>query len=206
MTAARRRLSIPALAAAALLTAALLTAPAPLRAEPAHYEIDESHLAIGFLVHHIGYASTLGQFLEAEGSFRYDETANSVSDIEVTIQADSVFTNHDKRDDHLRGGDFLDADGHPEITFVGTAATATGPTSGQVTGDLTILGVTQPVTLEVTRNKIGPYPFGEGPPYVVGISARGTVRRSEFGMTYAVENGWVGDEIEVIIELEAIRQ
>ena len=200
MTAARRRLPLAALAVLALATAA------PAKAEPALFKIDSSHLAIAFLVHHIGYADTLGQFLEAEGSFRYDEAANRLSDLSVTIQADSVFTNHGKRDDHLRGGDFLAVDDHPEITVVGTAATATGETSGRVTGDLTILGVTRPVTLEVERNKIGPYPFGEGPPYVVGISARGTVKRSDFGMSYAVENGWVGDEIEVIIELEAVRQ
>ncbi len=175
-------------------------------AEPAAYEIDPNHFAIGFLVRHIGYADTLGMFLEADGSFVFDEAARTVSDIEVTVEADSVFTNHDKRDDHLRGGDFLDADDHEVIRFVGREAKATGENTGLVTGDLTLLGVTKPLTLEVTLNKIGPYPFGEGPPYVIGISARGTVKRSEFGMMYAVENGWVGDEVDLTIEFEAIRQ
>ena len=175
-------------------------------AEPAAYKIDQSHLAIGFLVRHIGYADTLGMFLEAEGSFVFDEAARSVSDIEVTVEADSVFTNHDKRDDHLRGKDFLNADDHEVIRFVGREAKATGDNTGTVTGDLTLLGVTRPMTLDVTLNKIGPYPFGAGPPYVIGISARGTVKRSEFGMMYAVENGWVGDEVALTIEFEAIRQ
>ncbi|MDJ0983355.1 MAG: YceI family protein [Kiloniellales bacterium] len=178
----------------------------PAQANPARYEIDPAHFSVGFLVHHIGYADTLGMFLEGGGSFTFDEAAPAVTDIEVTIQADSVFTNHDRRDKHVKGSDFLDVDDHPEIRFVGREARPTGENSGEVTGDLTILGVTRPITLQVIKNKIGDYPFGAGPPYVVGVSVRGTVKRSEFGMTYAVENGWVGDEVELIIEFEAIRQ
>ncbi len=197
----------PRLAILAVLAGGLTAATtSPARAAPARYEIDPAHFSVGFLVHHIGYADTLGMFLEGGGSFTFDEAAPAVSDIEVTIQADSVFTNHDRRDEHVKGGDFLDVDDHPEIRFVGREARATGENSGEVTGDLTILGVTRPITLQVTKNKIGEYPFGAGPPYVVGVSVRGTVKRSEFGMTYAVVNGWVGDEVELIIEFEAIRQ
>ncbi|MCG8354510.1 MAG: YceI family protein [Kiloniellales bacterium] len=192
--------------AASVLALVALAAPKPLAAAPAKFEIDPAHFSIGFLVHHIGYADTLGMFLEGRGSFTFDEAARSVSNIEVTIEADSVFTNHDKRDDHLRGRDFLDADDHEEIRFVGREAKPTGENTGIVSGDLTLLGVTRPLSLEITLNKAGAYPFGDGPPYVIGISARGTVKRSEFGMTYAVENGWVGDEVELIIEFEAIRQ
>lgn len=176
----------------------------PALAAPERYEIDPAHLSIGFLVHHIGYADTLGMFLQGEGGFSFDAEALTLSDLAVTIRADSVFTNHDRRDGHLRGGDFLDVESYPEITFVGTQAAPVNDRTGQVTGDLTILGVTRPVTLDVTWNKSAPYPFGDS--YVMGVSARGVVRRSEFGMTYAVDNGWVGDDIEVIIELEAVRQ
>ena len=198
-----KRSALAALALALLLATA---APREARAEPARFELDPAHLTIAFMVSHIGYADTLGWFLEAEGSFLFDEAARTVTDIEVTIEADSVFSNHERRDDHVRGADFLDADEHPEIRFVGREAEATGDNTGVVTGDLTLLGVTQPVALEVTLNKIGAYPFGEGPPYVIGVSARTTIERSAFGMTYAVANGLVGDEVEVIIELEAIRQ
>ena len=76
--------------------------------------------------------------------------------------------------------------------------------TGKVTGDLTIRGVTRPVTLDVKLNKTGVYPYIDN--YVAGISARATIKRSDFGMTYAVENGWVGDEVDIIIELEAIRE
>lgn len=186
------------------LAATLLLAATPARAEPALYEIDPEHFSIGFMTLHLGYEKVLGQFLEAGGSFRYDEATNEVSDIKVTIESDSVFSNHDRRDDHLRSDQFLNVEDFPEITFVGTSAEATGEASGTVTGDLTIIGETHPVTLQVTRNKIGKYPINDN--YVVGISVRGTVKRSEYGMMYAVENGWVGDEVEVIIEFEAIRQ
>ena len=191
-----------------LLFASLLTGLAASRAaaEFARYEIDPEHFSVGFLTHHIGYANLLGTFLRGGGSFQFDEAGRAVKDIEVTIEAESVFTNHAKRDDHLRSAEFLDADEHPEIRFVGTDARATGDNTGVVTGDLTLLGVTKPIRLDITLNKIGPYPFGDGPPYVVGISARSKIKRSDFGMTYAVENGWVGDEVELIIEFEAIRQ
>ena len=203
-TAARHSLGMAPRSAllGALLLAALQSVPAA--AAPAEYRIDPEHLAIGFLVDHIGYARVLGQFLEARGSFVFDEETRTLSDLEVTIAADSVFTNHTDRDGHLRGDDFLAVDDHPTIAFVGRSAEATGPRTGRVTGDLTILGVTNPVTLDVTWNKSGPYPFGDT--YVLGVSASTVVQRSAFGMTYAVDNGWVGDDVEVVIELEAIRQ
>lgn len=146
----------------------------------------------------------LGLFLDGEGSFTFDPEARTLSDLSVTIPAASVFTDHEERDEHVRGSDFLDAGSHPEITFVGTGAEPTGERTGRVTGDLTLRGVTRPVTLDVTWNKSAAYPFGDK--YVIGISARTTIRRSDFGMTYAVENGWVEDEVDLIIELEAIRQ
>ncbi len=191
----------------AVLVLAALAGVASMRgaaAEPARYRIDPEHLSIGFLVSHIGYADTLGMFLRGDGGFTFDEQAPALSDLRVTIDAASVFTNHQRRDEHLRGDSFLDVERHPAIVFAGTGAERTGERTGRITGDLTLLGVTRPVTLDVTWNKSGAYPFGSN--YVIGISARGTVRRSEFGMTYAVANGWVGDEVQVIIEAEAIRQ
>ena len=196
------RPSARATLATGLLLAALHAAPAA--AAPMEYRIDPEHLTVGFMVDHIGYASVLGQFLEAQGSFVFDEDTRTLSDLEVTIEADSVFTNHADRDGHLRADDFLAAGDHPTITFVGRSSEATGPRTGRVTGDLTLRGVTNPVTLDVTWNRSGPYPFGDN--YVLGVSARTVLRRSEFGMTYAVDNGWVGDDVEILIELEAIRQ
>ncbi len=192
---------------AALILAAALIAlrPGQLKAEPAKYFLDPEHLSIGFLVHHIGFAKVFGIFQEAEGTFTFDEDAPAVSGIAVTVETDSIFTNHKKRDQHLRSSDFLNSKKHPEMTFAGTSSEQTGPRTGKITGDLTLHGETHPLTLDVTWNKSGVYPFGHED-YVVGISARGTVKRSLYGMTYAVENGWVGDDVELIIEFEARRK
>ncbi|MEM7505682.1 MAG: YceI family protein, partial [Pseudomonadota bacterium] len=86
--------------------------------------------------------------------------------------------------------------------FTANGGEVTGEGTGTVTGDLTLLGVTKPVTLDVTLNKTGPYPFGHKKK-TMGISARGMVKRSDFGMTYAL-GGIVGDEVEIVIEMEAI--
>ncbi len=190
------------LARAAALAAALL-APAALAA-PATYKLDPSHTTIGFLVDHIGYAKTFGLFRELEGEFEFDPEARTLGDVRVSVDAASVFTNDDRRDEHVRNKDFLHVESHPEILFVASGGEVTGENTGTVTGDLTILGVTKPITLEVTLNKIGEYPFGHEKE-TVGVSARGTVVRSEYGMTYAL-GGLVGDEVDLIIEFEAIRQ
>lgn len=174
------------------------------QAQPTRYAIDPAHATVAFLVEHIGYAKTLGQFLTVDGGFTYDPTARTVTDLKVTIDAKSVFSNHAERDAHVRKEDFLHATAHPTITFVGTGAEPTGENTGRIRGDLTVRGVTKPVVLEVTKNKEGPYPWGDT--YVVGISARTSVKRSDFGMTYALDGNLVGDTVDILIELEAIRQ
>jgi len=185
-----------------LMTLALT--PVGLSAEPARYVIDPEHFSIVFHADHIDYARVWGMFLDAEGSFVFDEEARELSELEVTVEAASVFTNDDSRDGHLRSGDFLDAERNPEITFVMTGAEPTGERTGEITGDLTLRGETHPVTLDVTWNKSEQRPYSDE--YVIGISAETTITRSDWGMTYAVANDWVSDDIPLIFELEAIRQ
>lgn len=180
-------------------------AASPASAEPRTFELDPDHLHVAFLAKHIGFASTLGVFREVEGTVVFDEEEPELRSIDVTIQTESVHTGHKRRDNHLRSGDFLDAEDHPEMTFTMTGAEQTGERTGKVTGDLTIRGETRPVTLNVTWNKSGRYPFGDEH-YAVGISARGQIMRSDWGMTYAVDNGLVGDRVDIIIEAELIRQ
>jgi polyisoprenoid-binding protein YceI len=191
-----KRLALATLCAAGLTGAA--------QAEPHTYEIDPSHASIAFLVDHIGYAKTLGQFLKTSGSFVFDEETRELGEVKVVVDATSVFSNDEARDKHIRNSDFLDSGSNPEITFTASGGQATGETSGTVTGDLNIRGVSNPVTLDVTLNKADAYPFGHGQ-HTLGISARATIKRSEWGMTYAL-GGLVGDEVDLIIEVEAIRQ
>jgi polyisoprenoid-binding protein YceI len=198
------------LTAAYCLLGGLVLASAAARAEPMDYRIDPDHLSIGFLVDHIGYADTLGMFRKAEGSFRFDEETGEMTDLRVVVDTASVFTNHKKRDDHLRNADFLNSQEFPEMIFTAAAASPKTERRYEVNGQLELLGQSRPLTLNVTWNKSGEYPFGGGvfggKPYVMGISARGSFKRSDYGMNYAVDNGWVGDEVELIIEFEAIRQ
>lgn len=200
----RVRTAGPALAA--LLALSLFAIPA--KAQPYQYTLDPSHTYISFGISHIGFAPVIGLFGAASGSFVFDEAAVAVSDVHVTVEADSVYTAHTRRDHHVRDKDFLDVANHPEITFVGRETTRTGDRTGTITGDLTLLGVTRPVTFALTWNKSGyyPWPGKDGTrAYVVGVTAKGSLRRSDFGMTYGVEGGLVGDTVDLTIGFEGIR-
>jgi polyisoprenoid-binding protein YceI len=193
----------------ALAGLVLLLAAAPARAELARYVLDPEHVSVGFLVEHVGYAKTLGRFRKTTGEYRFDEATGRLEGLRIEIDAASVYTAHDKRDQHLRSGDFLDVKRFPKLVYTARSAKRRGERSFVIEGELGLLGQRRPVTLEATWNKSAPYPLLLAPlqrATVMGVSARGSFRRSDFGMMYAVENGWVGDEIELIIELEARRQ
>jgi polyisoprenoid-binding protein YceI len=173
-------------------------------AQPARYELDAAHTTVAFLVEHIGYAKTLGQFRSVSGGYTFDSASGALSALRVVVATDSVDTHHEARDGHLKSGDFLDSARHPEMAFTANSARRTGERTFTVTGELTLLGRTRPLTLEATVNKSAAYPIGDRAE-VMGVSARGTLKRSEFGMAYGVEGGLVGDEVEIIIEIEARR-
>lgn len=190
-----------ALAAAAIL--ALFSASAA--AEPKTYKLDPDHTTVAFLVDHLGFSRILGQFIKVEGGFTYDEETQQLSDLRVTVHTDSVYSAHKARDDHVRNSDFLNIKSYPEMVFTADGGTPEGPDKGTVTGELTLLGQTHPLTLDVTLNKSEVYPFGHKR-HTLGLSVRGTVQRSQYGMTYGVAAGMVGDKVDIIIETEAIRQ
>ncbi|MEM9798126.1 MAG: YceI family protein [Pseudomonadota bacterium] len=186
----------------ALLAALHLAAPA--QAEPARYELDPTHTTISFLVGHVGYAATLGLFSDISGGFVYDTETQALSDVEVTVGTGSIETLNDARDQHVRSADFLNVDTHPQMVFTADGGTPTGENTGQVAGELTLLGQARPLTLDVTLNKAADYPFGHGR-FTLGLTVRGSLLRSEWGMDYGVANGLVGDEVTLIIEAEAMR-
>lgn len=194
------------LLAAGLALAAVGAGPA--WAEPRAYTIDPDHFSIGFQVEHLGYADVIGMFLKGSGSFVYDEATRTLSSGRVVVAADSVFSNHKARDRHVRDSDFLDADRHPEIVFEATAFEPLmendGRLDGRLSGKLTLLGQTHPVTLEVSLNKAATYPFGHRK-HTLGVSARTSLLRSQWGMSYGVDRGMVGDEVLLSFELEAMR-
>lgn len=182
----------------------LVTVSLPALAEPQKFVVDDEHFSMTFEVMHIGYAPVIGMFRDVEGQFEYDEETNDIRSGSLTFQSESVFTNHEKRDEHLRKPDFLDSSNHPEVTFSVSSFESTGDNTGTVTGDLTMLGQTRPVDVAVTLNKSADYPIGHKD-YTLGITAEATIKRSEWGMTYGLDPALVGDEVKLRFGFEAIK-
>lgn len=186
----------------------VLGASAPAHAQAARYQLDPDHITVAFLVDHIGFAKVLGMFRSARGSYRFDEATATLSEVRIEVETASVFTNQRKRDDHLKGPDFLNSGEFPRMVFTASGAKRTGERTFDITGQLELVGKSLPLTLQATWNKSAESPMG-GPlskPYTMGVSARGSFKRSAYGISYAVANGWVGDEVPLIIEFEAIKQ
>jgi polyisoprenoid-binding protein YceI len=193
------------LARSAIALPAALTLSTAALAEPRNYVVDDEHFSMFFEIMHIGYAPVMGMFRDVEGAFVYDEETRELKSGELVFQSDSVFTDHKKRDGHVRSDDFLDSEQYQEITFTVTGFETTGENTGRVTGDLELLGQTRPVVLDVTLNKADVYPFGHEE-YTLGISASTTLKRSEWGMTYGIDQAMVGDEVKLHFGFEAIRE
>jgi polyisoprenoid-binding protein YceI len=191
---------IRTLSASGAAAALLALAPAA-QAAPETFTIDTTHSNIVFLVDHLGYAKMVGEFQDYSGEFTFDPDDPDASSVSLTIQAGSVDTDHDKRDQHLTGPDFLNAAEFPTITFESTGVEVTGERRGELTGELTMLGETRPITLDVTFNKMAENPL---PQYdkilTAGFSARGTIERSNWGVDSYVPS--IGDEIRLILEIE----
>jgi polyisoprenoid-binding protein YceI len=165
--------------------------------------LDKTHTSVLFGLSHLGFSKSFGRFNTIEGALTLDAEAPEKSSVVVTIDAASIDTNHKERDDHLRGKDFFDVAQFPTLSYKSTSVKLTGEKTATVTGDLTMHGVTRPVPLEVTLVKTGPHPR-DATKTVAGFSARGTLKRTDFGMAYGAPV--LGDEIELIIEAETIKQ
>ncbi|MGD8573136.1 MAG: YceI family protein [Gammaproteobacteria bacterium] len=171
----------------------------PLTTIAASFTIDPAHTYPRFKINHLGFSTMMGQFNSTKGTLNFDE-AKGTGSVDITIDANSVYTAHEKRDKHLRSPDFLNTAEFPEITFKSTKANVKGG-KGTIEGKLTIMGVTKPVTLNVTHMKCGEHPMNKK--HVCGFDATGKIKRSDFGVKYALPA--VGDEMELMIELEAVK-
>lgn len=180
----------------------LVTGITPSFAATERFTLDPAHTTVAFLVDHVGYAKTLGYFSDVTGSFNYDADTRIVTDIMITVQTESVQSDNEARDKHVRSKDFLNVKNHPQMIFTAAEAAVDSEGVATVTGDLDLLGQKQPLTLNVVLNKAANYPFAHKS-FTLGVSARGALKRSDYGMDYGVANGLVGDVIELIIETEA---
>ncbi|MGF1606419.1 MAG: YceI family protein [Rhodothalassiaceae bacterium] len=192
------------LAISALLAGPGLTATAqqltqdPAQVSAATYTIDPAHTRVIFSVNHLGFSTYQGTFPNAEGSLALDPDDLSETALDVTIDVAGVSTADPELDKHLRAEEFFDADTYPTARFVSTKVERTGDNTARITGDLTMKGVTRPVTLDATFNQAGVNPVNER--YTVGFDASGVIKRSDFGVSAYVP--FVGDEVMISIGSE----
>lgn len=175
-------------------------------AHAASYTLDAAHTTIGFSVRHMMVSNVKGSFGDFAGTIEFDETNPSAMKASATIQVASVTTANEKRDDHLRNEDFFDAPKFPAITFETTRVEGSLPNLTLV-GNLTIKGVTKEVSIPVEVGGPIVNPWGQT---VIGLSGGTTINRQDFGLTWSknLDGGGVvvGDEVKLILEIEATKQ
>ena len=172
------------------------------------YELDLAHASIVWKVDHLGLSNYTARFNKFDATLNLDADNPEESRIEVSIDPTSVDTDFpyaDQKDFNAKlvnDQRFFNADAFPKITFTSTDIDVTGDRTGQITGDLSFLGVTKPVTLDVTMNGyLEEHPFAGVP--AIGFSGEATITRSDWGMDWGIGN--VGDEVEILIEAEFIK-
>ncbi|MEQ7156580.1 YceI family protein [Brevundimonas aurifodinae] len=190
-------------AAAVTLTGGAVVAQAALTQNPAEvragdYALDSSHGKITWSVDHLGFSTYYGQFVNVQAQLTLDPANPSASTLTATIPLTDVAPNDDRLKAHLQTADFFDTANHPTATFVSRSVTvdADDPNEATVVGDLTLRGVTRPVTIEVEFNQAGTA-MGA---YKTGFDGEATIKRSEFGIDYALPA--ISDEVELHIEGE----
>lgn len=183
---------IAAAAAAALLASTGVGA--------AEYTIDPAHTFIQFRISHLGYSTMVGRFNTFEGDFTWDKETPETSSIGLTINTTSIDTNWAERDKHLRSDEFLDVEKYPQATFKSTKYTGDA-SGGTLEGELTLHGVTKPITIEVRAVGEGPDPWGG---YRAGFDGTTTLTRKDFGISYDL--GPASESMQFDLHIEGKRK
>ncbi|MBX8472265.1 YceI family protein [Pseudomonas sp. RIT778] len=168
----------------------------------ADYVVDKEgqHAFVDFKISHLGYSFITGTFKDIDGKFSFDAAKPEDSKIEFNVNTASVFTNHAERDKHIASADFLNASKFAKATFVSTSVKSTGANTADVTGDLTILGVTKPVVVKATFLGEGKDPWGG---YRAGFEGTTTIKRSDFGKQKDL--GPKSDAVELYVSFEGVK-
>ena len=192
----------------ALVAALVFAAPLAATAAPDTYVIDPIHSFAYFAIDHFGVSTVRGRFDKSSGKFTLDREAKSAS-LEVAVDTASVNTGDNdrgtrkrSRDEHLRSADFFNVAEFPQMTYKSTAVKFNGDAPAEIEGELTLLGVSKPVTLKVERWTCRDHPMSKKP--MCGGDATGAFKRSDFGMKYAVPA--VGDEVKLFVNVEGYKQ
>ena len=175
----------------------------PTSALAADYVIDTkgAHAFIQFHIKHLGYSWLVGRFNTFAGEFSYDEANPEAAKVSVTIDTASIDSNHAERDKHLRDEDFLDVDRYPKASFVSTSYRETGDGKGELQGELTLRGVTRPITLDVTHIGAGKDPWGG---YRRGFEGRTRFALADYGIKKNL--GPASKEVHLWLGIEGIRK
>ncbi|MER6126335.1 YceI family protein [Streptomyces sp. NPDC001795] len=178
-----------------------------LAALTGEYSIDPSHSTIGFVARHAMVTNVKGNFKDFTGTLHLDGADPSQSTASIDVTMDSIHTGSADRDNHLRSSDFFKIDEFPTMTFRSTKAEALGGDDYRITGDLTILGTTKPISIDLEFNGSAKDPFGNER---VGFEGKAELVRSEWGLTWnaALETGGVlvSDKIKLVFDISAIKQ
>lgn len=171
------------------------------------WSIDPAHSHVEFAVRHMMITTVKGRFGIVQGTVRIDDADHARSEVDIAIDADSIDTREAQRDAHLKSADFFDVEKFPKLTFKSTQVSDVKGDNFKLQGDLTIHGVTRPVTLEVTAEGRGKDPWGGER---AGFTARTQIKRSDYGLTWnqALETGGllVGDDIKINLDVELVKQ
>lgn len=184
----------------ALLALSILLSSAGVSAAAESYTLDPTHTYPHFAISHLGFSSMHGRFDRTSGRFTIDRAARTGS-VEAIIETASLSTGLQKRDDHLRSPDFFNTAEFPQAIYKSIAVRFNGDTPAMVEGNLTLLGVTRPVTLTIVAFKCGVNPMNKRA--MCGIDAIANLKRSDFGMKYALPG--VGDDLKLTLEVEAYK-
>ncbi len=163
------------------------------------YTVDSNHTFPHFSISHLGFSTLQGRFDKTSGTVMLDRAAKTGS-VDITIASDSVSTGYVKRDEHLKSPDFFNAAEFPTITYKSTAVHFKGDTPSSVDGNLTIMGVTKPVTLNIDAFHCGTNPMNKKDECGAGASAQ--IKRSDFGVKYGLPA--IGDDVKLVFEIEAV--
>ncbi len=168
---------------------------------PTKYTFDKTHTNVIWFANHFNFSHPFGYFKEVDGYFAVDQSHPETAKVDVTIKTASLDTPFPKFTDHLKSKDFFEVDKFPEAKFVSTKVDVIGKDTAKLTGDLTIKGITKPITLDVKLNSIGDHPMNKKP--YIGFSATGIIKRSDFGINFALPG--VGDDVRLVVEVEGAK-
>ena len=173
------------------------------QAMAADYAIDKQgqHAFVNFKISHLGYSWIYGTFKDFDGTFSFDAAKPEASKVNVTLKTASVDTNHAERDKHLRSGDFLNVDKHPTATFTSTGVKSTGQGTADITGNLTLNGVTKPVVIAAKFLGEGKDPWGG---YRAGFEGTTNIKMKDFGIK--MDLGPQSENVELILTVEGVRK